>query len=58
MPNVIKLFCLQFTNLIVCETKLEKLAKDKHSSLLQKFVNYGLKGFRTLAPGRDFARAK
>jgi hypothetical protein len=22
-------------------TRLEKLARDKHSSLLQKFVNYG-----------------
>jgi hypothetical protein len=25
------------------ETRLEKLAKDKHSNLLQKFVNYGRK---------------
>jgi hypothetical protein len=29
---------------------LEKFARDKHSSLLQKFINYGQKGFRTLAP--------
>jgi hypothetical protein len=26
------------------------LARDKHSSLLQKFVNYGQKGFITLGP--------
>ena len=26
---------------------------DKHSSLLQTFVNYGQKSFVTLAPGRD-----
>jgi len=28
----------------------EKLGKDKHSSLLQKFVNYGEKSFITLCP--------
>jgi hypothetical protein len=33
------------------EYLLEKLAKDKHSSLLRKFVNYGQKGFITLGPG-------
>jgi hypothetical protein len=31
---------------------LEKLARDKHSGLLQKFVNYGQKSFITLAPGQ------
>jgi hypothetical protein len=30
---------------------LERLAKDKHSSSLQKFVNYGRKIFIGLAPG-------
>jgi hypothetical protein len=30
---------------------LEKLAIDKHSSLLQKFVNYGQKGFYNMGPG-------
>jgi hypothetical protein len=35
----------------VCQTKLEKHARDKHSSLLRKFVNYGQKSFITLAPG-------
>jgi hypothetical protein len=31
------------------------LARDKHSSLLQKFINYGQKSFITLAPGHlDF----
>ncbi len=29
-------------------TKLERLARDKHSSLLQKIVNYGVKSFMTL----------
>ncbi len=32
-------------------TRLERLAKDKHSSLLQKSVNYGQKSIITLAPG-------
>jgi hypothetical protein len=32
-------------------TRLEKLAKEKHSNLLQKFVNYGQKVFITLGPG-------
>jgi hypothetical protein len=31
---------------------MEKLARDKHSSLLQKSVHYGQKSFITLAPGR------
>ncbi len=29
----------------------EKLAIDKHSSLLRKFVNYGQKSFLTFLPG-------
>jgi hypothetical protein len=33
------------------QTRLERLAKDKHSSFLQIFVNYGQKSFITLAPG-------
>jgi hypothetical protein len=36
----------------------ERLAKDKHSSLLRKFVNYRQKSFITLAPDephRNFA---
>jgi len=32
-------------------TKPERPAKDKHSSLLQKNVNYGRKSFITLSPG-------
>jgi hypothetical protein len=32
-------------------TRLDKLDKDKHSSLLQKLVNYGEKSFITLASG-------
>ncbi len=32
-------------------TRLEKLARDKRSSLLRRFVNYVLKFFMTLAPG-------
>jgi hypothetical protein len=31
------------------ETRLKRLARDKHSSLLRKSVNYGQKGFITLA---------
>ncbi len=31
---------------------LERLARDKHSGLLRKFVNYGQKSFKTLAPAR------
>ncbi len=33
------------------QTMLERLATDKHSSLLRIFVNYGRKFFITLAPG-------
>jgi hypothetical protein len=33
------------------DTRLEKLAKDKYSSLLRKFVNYGQKSSLTLSPG-------
>jgi hypothetical protein len=32
---------------------MEKLARDKHSSILQKSVHYGQKSFITLAPGRS-----
>ncbi len=32
-------------------TRLEKLAKDKHSNLLLKFVNHGQNFFIALAPG-------
>ncbi len=31
--------------------RLEKLARDKHSTLLQFFLNYGRKNFITLGPG-------
>ncbi len=33
------------------QIRLEKLVKDKYTSLLQKIVNYGLKKFITLALG-------
>jgi hypothetical protein len=33
-------------------TRLEKLARNKHSSLLQTFVNHGQKSFITLGPGQ------
>ena len=29
---------------------MERLARDKHSSLLQKFVNYGQKKFYNIGP--------
>jgi hypothetical protein len=32
-------------------TRLAKLARDKHLSLLRKFINYGQKSFVTLAQG-------
>jgi len=32
---------------------MEKLARDKHSSILQKSVHYRQKSFITLAPGRS-----
>ncbi len=32
-------------------TRLEKLARSKHSSLVRKFITYGRKKFTTLAPG-------
>ncbi len=32
-------------------TKLRRLKRDKHSSLLQKFVNYGRKKFCDVGPG-------
>jgi hypothetical protein len=31
-------------------TRLEKLARDRHSSLLPKFVNYGQKRFYNMGP--------
>jgi hypothetical protein len=34
-------------------TWLERLAKDKRSSLLQKIVNYGCKIFYSTGPSRD-----
>jgi hypothetical protein len=30
---------------------LERLAKDKHSGLIRKFVNYSCKKLKTLIPG-------
>jgi hypothetical protein len=33
-----------------CRSILERPAKDKHSSLIQKFVNYGLKKFYNIGP--------
>jgi hypothetical protein len=32
-------------------TRLEMLARSKHSSLSPKFVNYGQESFATLGPG-------
>ncbi len=32
-------------------TRVERLARDKHSSVLVTFVNYGRISFTTLAPG-------
>jgi hypothetical protein len=38
--------------------RLEKIARDKHSSLLQIFVNYGRKKLLTLGPERRRGRRK
>jgi hypothetical protein len=35
------------------ETRLLRLARDKHFSLLRNFVNYGSKSFTGLAPGAN-----
>jgi hypothetical protein len=35
------------------ETRLERLARDKHSSFLRKFVNYALKKFYKIGPRTD-----
>jgi hypothetical protein len=42
-----------FRSRLECLLRAENLARDKHSSLIQKFVNYGRKSFITLAPGVD-----
>jgi hypothetical protein len=38
-------------------TRLEKLALGKHSSLLQKFVNYGRKKFYNIGPRSWFGKS-
>jgi hypothetical protein len=37
-------------------TGLERLAKDKRSSLLRKFVNYGCKKFYSTGPGSSLVQ--
>ncbi len=37
-----------------CYARLEKLANDKHSSLLQKLVNYSCKSQITVSPDCQF----
>jgi hypothetical protein len=49
--NVIKLFCPYFK---LSKTRLEKLVREKHSSLSRKFLNFGKKRFVTLGPGLMF----
>ncbi len=49
--NIIKLFAdVIYKSLSVYYTKLEKLAMDKHSSLLRTFVNYVRKKFYKIGP--------
>jgi hypothetical protein len=36
------------------KTRLKRLARKKHSSLLQKFVNYGQKKVYNMGPGAIF----
>jgi hypothetical protein len=57
--NVIKPFLARNLRIFilssnVCYTRLEKLATDKHSSLLRKVVHYGQKSFIALGPGHSF----
>jgi hypothetical protein len=47
-------FDLQIFAQSVCKTRLKKLAKDKHSGLKLKFINYGQKSFITLDPGHPY----
>jgi hypothetical protein len=58
VPNIIKLFTAVIKddcNKLKCLLdQLEKLAKDKCFSLLQKFVNYGQKSFISLGRGKKF----
>ncbi len=48
--NVINLFFLSVISNSVGQTRLEKLAREKHSSSLQKLVNYCGRSFITLGP--------
>ncbi len=36
------------------KTRLERLVRHKHSTLLRSFVNYGRKSFVTMGPGEIF----
>jgi hypothetical protein len=53
--NIIKLFCLKFTNfrnkLEVCPWQYFLAYHKKHSSLVRKFANYRQKCFTTFVPG-------
>ncbi len=40
------------------QTQLEGFTRNKHSSLLQKLVNYCRKSFKTLSPGMSFQLQK
>ncbi len=48
--NVLKLF----TNVILFSYKARALVREKHSSLLLKYVNFGQKSFIKLGPGCQF----
>jgi hypothetical protein len=54
--NPVKLFTAviyEFSYIVVCYTRLERFTKDKHSSLVQKFVNYGRKKFYNIGLGGE-----
>jgi hypothetical protein len=43
---------MNFCSKLECSVEYAgKLGRDKHSTLMQKFVNYGQKNFITLSPG-------
>ncbi len=53
--NVIKLFLHVIFRIFilsqsVCQNRLQTLARNKHSCLLQKYVNYGHKKFYNIVP--------
>jgi hypothetical protein len=47
--------CLNSSLAYKQKTRLERLSRDKHSSFLRKFVNYGQKKFYSIGPWLVFS---